>query len=488
MVVINATLLICAIILLIKDKRGATDTSGNYRGIALSSVLLKVFDWVVLLLFDDQLQNDPNQFGYQTESSANMCTWTVIETVNFFAKKGSPVYACLLDYRKAFDFCNHVIMFRNLLNRNINKVYIRLMIIMYLQQSCYIKWQQSRSYSFSVTNGTRQGGVFSPRGGFATYLDPLLSSLRSSGYGCRIAGDWLGGLALADDVILLSLSVQGLQNMVKVCEDHARATDLVFSTDTENPEKSKTMCIAFNCKNQEQLSKIRLNGDVLPWKSKVNHLGYTLTSDCSSSCDVMEKRATFISRVYSLNQEFSFAKPEIKLQMCRLYNTAFYGSNCWDFSSDQVEKFARTWNVNLRIMFDLPFDTHCWIVEELSGGKHFLQMIYSRFVKYLKVLRCNKRLFIRNLFTIVSGDVRSPTGSNVKQILRNTGLDPRYEAQHKFSNWRVYPPADEWTIPLLSSLLELRSENWQVNFDIEEEMEPLEDQDIDYMIAAVCTG
>ena len=74
-----------------------------------------------------------------------MCTWTVIETVNFFAKKGSTVYACLLNYRKAFDFCNHVIMFKNLLNRNIDNVFISLMIIMYLQQSWFIKWQQSHS-------------------------------------------------------------------------------------------------------------------------------------------------------------------------------------------------------------------------------------------------------------------------------------------------------------------------------------------------------
>ena len=176
----------------------------------------------------------------------------------------------------------------------------------------HIKSQQSRSYSFTVTNGTRQRGVFSPRGGFATYLDPLLSSMRSSGFGCRIGGHWLGGLALADDIILLSLSVQGLQKMVQICEDHARATDLVFSTDTQNPEKSKTMCIAFTPKNQEQLADVMLNGNVLPWKAKVNHLGYTLTRDCSSASDVMEKRAAFISRVYSLKQEFSFAETEIK--------------------------------------------------------------------------------------------------------------------------------------------------------------------------------
>ena len=139
-------------------------------------------------------------------------------------------------------------------------------------------------------------------------------------------------------------------------------------------------------------------------------------------------------------------------------------------------------------MFDLPFDTHCWIVEELSGGKHLLQMIFSRFVQYLKVLKNNKRLFIRNLFDIVSGDAQSPTGSNVKQIIRKTGLDPRYAAQHKYSNWRVYPPADDQTVPLLTSLLEIRSENWQVNFDTEEEMESFEDRDIDFMIVAVCTG
>ena len=140
---ISPSLLICAILLLIKDKNGATDDSNNYRGIALSSVLFKVFDWVVLILFDKELKNDENQFGYQAESSANMCTWTAIETINYFVTRGSPVYACLLDYRKAFDYCNHVIMFRNLLSRNINKLFIRLIMVMYLNQTCYIKWQQT---------------------------------------------------------------------------------------------------------------------------------------------------------------------------------------------------------------------------------------------------------------------------------------------------------------------------------------------------------
>ena len=161
-------------------------------------------------------------------------TWTAVEIINYFVNKGSVVYACLLDYRKAFDLVNHVIMFNNLLDRKLSPIFIRAMIFMYLHQSCYIRWQQTRSYSFKVTNGTRQGGVFSPKGGFATYLDPLLKQLRSSGYGCRVAGHWYGALALADDVMLLSLSVQGLQRMVNICEEHAKETDLLFSTNQKS--------------------------------------------------------------------------------------------------------------------------------------------------------------------------------------------------------------------------------------------------------------
>ena len=97
----------------------------------------------------------------------------------------------------------------------------------------------------------------------------------------------MGSLALADDVILLSPSVQGIQELVSICESHARDMDLVFSTDKLNPEKSKTMCIAFMHKDTGGLGTIRLNGDPLPWKNKVNHPGTTLTNTCSLGQDVM---------------------------------------------------------------------------------------------------------------------------------------------------------------------------------------------------------
>ena len=126
-------------------------------------------------------------------------------------------------------------------------------------------------------------------------------------------------------------------------------------------------------------------------------------------------------------------------------------------------------------------------MEELTGGKHFIQMIYSRFVKYLSVIKNNKKSVLRTLYSIAANDVRTTTGANIRKILLHTGMDPRVVPQSRFSDWRVYAPSDSWSVPLLVSLLQLRSEAWEVNFDIEEE-EYLGEEDIEFMIKAVCTG
>ena len=91
------------------------------------------------------------------------------------------MFGCLLDYRKAFDLVNQEKLFLILIERKVNLVFVRILMIVYINQKCYVVWENTRSYSFTVKNGTRQGSVFSPRGGFGCYLDPLLKLMRNSG-------------------------------------------------------------------------------------------------------------------------------------------------------------------------------------------------------------------------------------------------------------------------------------------------------------------
>ena len=53
-------------------------------------------------------------------------------------------------------------------------------------------------------------------------------------------------------------------------------------------------------------------------------------------------------------------------------------------------------------------------MEALYGERHFLQMMSSRFVKYLKVLKNNQKAGVRSLYNTVVSDVKTLTGANLR--------------------------------------------------------------------------
>ena len=186
------------------------------------------------------------------------------------------------------------------------------MLHMYLHQTAKVKWQGSSSKVLSIRNGVKQGAVLSAIL-FCIYIDDLIKKLRRNGDGCWIDSRYVGIAVYADDIVLLSPSLDGLQNMINECSDYAYKHHLTFSTNI-NPEKSKTKCMAFLRKDRI-LRNIKLNDKILPWVSKAKHLGSTIKNNinCDMFQDLLEKRAAYISRNSELNQEFSYAHPFTKI-------------------------------------------------------------------------------------------------------------------------------------------------------------------------------
>ena len=104
---------ICAQIIPIPKGSKATLTcSDKYRSIAISNVIGKILDHVIIDRQSECLKTRDYQFGFKPKSSTVLCSTMVNETIQYYTENGgSPVYLLLLDATKAFDKVSFKILF-----------------------------------------------------------------------------------------------------------------------------------------------------------------------------------------------------------------------------------------------------------------------------------------------------------------------------------------------------------------------------------------
>ena len=158
---VTSYLLACCFLPLIKGNKDPSDT-GSYRAIAGSSLILKLFEKVILLVWGHLLSSDSLQFGFKKKTSTTQCTWLVTEVVQYFLRQGSHPIVTLLDCRAAFDTCKFDILFKRVLETGVPAIVVRALMFSYQQHYAWVRWGKSRSDIFRIKNGTRQGSIASP--------------------------------------------------------------------------------------------------------------------------------------------------------------------------------------------------------------------------------------------------------------------------------------------------------------------------------------
>ena len=170
-------LLLSTLVPLVKDKLVSISSSKNYRSVAISSILLKLLDWVIILLEGDNLGLDELQFAYQAGCSTVMCTWAALETIDYFMKNGSEVFTCATDMSKAFDLTLHSLMFSKMLDAGLSAIFVRLLMFVYMHQLANVRWNGELSSVFTVKNGCGQGKVLAAIA-YCMYCEELFETLR----------------------------------------------------------------------------------------------------------------------------------------------------------------------------------------------------------------------------------------------------------------------------------------------------------------------
>ena len=124
-----------------------------------------------------------------------------------------------------------------------------------------------------------------------------------------------------------------------------------------------------------------------------------------------------MSKNCNLQQEFMFAHPYTRFKTNLIFNSHFTGSPLWDLFSEDAKRLENSWNVSFRRTYDLPFQTHRYLVEPVSGHMHVKKMLIKRFLSFLKQILRSKKTIPKELLNSIQKDTRSTTGANIRRIL-----------------------------------------------------------------------
>ena len=158
---------------LVKNKNGNLCDVNNYRAIVLSDSITKILESVMLPLIMKSDDSDKHQFGFKSGHSTTRCTKVFKNVVNYYADRGSHVFACYVDFSKAFDKVNYWKLFNFLLDDNVPVDIVSLLALRYSHQEVYVRWQNIFFLKFCMSNGTRQGSSSFPYL-FARYIRGLI--------------------------------------------------------------------------------------------------------------------------------------------------------------------------------------------------------------------------------------------------------------------------------------------------------------------------
>ena len=201
------------IVPIVKHKKGDLGSKNNFKPIALTTIMSKLFEILILNRYGDLLHSTDNQFGYKKKHVTDLCVYTLKQVVDYYRSNSSPVYICFLDASKAIDRINYDILCKKLASRNLPNVIVRILHVWFSRQCFYVKCWSVLSQSFHATNCLRQGGILSPHL-FNVYINELSIRLNSQFFGCHINSICYNHLVYAEDTVLLAPSPKGLQMLI----------------------------------------------------------------------------------------------------------------------------------------------------------------------------------------------------------------------------------------------------------------------------------
>ncbi|MEW8544220.1 MAG: reverse transcriptase family protein, partial [Candidatus Thiodiazotropha sp.] len=273
-------------------KKGDDTDPGNYRGITVTPVLLKILEHVlntrhnkILIESQSRLQRGFTQ-GSSSINAALVLTECVLESKN----NKQDILLTTIDTQKAFDVVDQNSLLRKLFLDGVQGDDWLLLKDLYSDCSSRIKWAGHLSDPFLIEQGVRQGGVLSTSH-YKRYNNPLLLHLEDTYSEVKIGSINVPHITVADDLALLSREKPTMQTMIWDVGNNANRERYFI-------HPTKSCCLMFCAGRRVDSTDFVLSGQRVASDTSTIHLG--IKRDVSGKANIDEKVALGRRTAYSL--------------------------------------------------------------------------------------------------------------------------------------------------------------------------------------------
>ena len=273
-------------------KAGDRTNPGNYRGITLQPVALKVLCQVLLARLQAILDPvDPTapgcspladeQAGFRRGRGCLDHAFVLKAAIDDARHRNAPLLIAFLDLRKAYDTVWRDGLWWKLHEHGVRGKLWRMLRALYSSVEARVRTNDTLSPPITLNNGVRQGCVLSPIL-FDVYIDDLVADLRTCGAGIHLGGRRIPGLLFADDVALVAPNPATMARALACVDRWCRKWRMSLNLD-----KCKAMVI-----NTPSTSFPPVNGQIFEVVRTFRYLGIELSADGSWTAAVEARIAS----------------------------------------------------------------------------------------------------------------------------------------------------------------------------------------------------
>ena len=314
-------------------KKGPKVNPDNYRGISLMSCFAKYFLAILnqrLLKFVTEKKIlSKSQLGFIPGNRTSDALLILHNLIDHYCHKNKKyIFGCFVDFHKAFDSIPRYNLFEKLLKHNISGKFYNCLVNLYTDDQVCIKLGNNITNTFPVNQGVKQGCILSPLL-FNIFMSDLQESLeKENNKPIEIApNESCSCLIWADDLLLLSQSENGLQNMLNTLNNFSQTNGL-------NVNMDKTSIMIFNKTGRHIRKTFHLGGIKVDTTREYKYLGFKITpsGEINSGLNDLKDRAlkAFMKMKNNLGHLFrKYPSITIKLFDTLIKPILLYASDFW---------------------------------------------------------------------------------------------------------------------------------------------------------------